>query len=73
MSGLLAPAGTPRDIVKRMSDEVGRIIRSEETRARLDAMGTFGAGGTPEEFDAFITAETAKWAKVIKDAGVKPD
>jgi tripartite-type tricarboxylate transporter receptor subunit TctC len=72
-AGMLAPAGTPRDIVKRMSDEVGRIIRSEETRARLDAMGTFGAGGTPEEFDAFITAETAKWAKVIKDAGVKAD
>ena len=39
----------------------------------IDAMGTFGAGGTPEEFDAFIAAETTKWAKVIKDAGVKAD
>jgi tripartite-type tricarboxylate transporter receptor subunit TctC len=72
-AGMLAPAGTPREIVKRMSDEVTRIIRSDETRARLDTMGTFAAGGTPEEFDAFIAAETAKWAKVIKDAGVKPD
>lgn len=72
-AGMLAPAGTPRDIVKRMSDEVTRIIRSDETRARLDTMGTFAAGGSPEEFDAFIAAETAKWAKVIKDAGVKPD
>ncbi len=72
-AGMLAPAGTPRDIVKRMSEEVGRIIKSDETRARLDAMGTFGAGGTPEEFDAFIAAETSKWAKVIKDAGVKAD
>jgi tripartite-type tricarboxylate transporter receptor subunit TctC len=72
-AGMLAPAGTPREIVKRMSDEVGRIIKSDETRARLDAMGTFGSGGTPEEFDAFITAETAKWAKVIKEAGVKAD
>ena len=72
-AGMLAPAATPKDIVKRMSEEVGRIIRSEETRVRLEAMGTFGAGGTPEEFDAFITAETAKWAKVIKDAGVKAD
>ncbi len=72
-AGMLAPAGTPREIVRRMSDEVGRIIRSEETHARLDAMGTFGSGGTPEEFDAFISAETAKWAKVIKDAGVKSD
>ena len=56
-----------------MSDEVARIIKSDETRARLDAMGTFAAGSSPEEFDAFITAETTKWAKVIKDAGVKAD
>ena len=72
-AGMLAPAATPKDIVKRMSEEVGRIIRSEETRARLDAMGTFAAGSTPEEFDAFIAAETTKWARVIKDAGVKAD
>jgi tripartite-type tricarboxylate transporter receptor subunit TctC len=72
-AGMLAPAATPKDIVKRMSEEVGRIIRSDETRVRLDAMGTFGAGGTPEEFDAFIAAETAKWAKVIREAGVKAD
>ena len=72
-AGMLAPAATPRDIVRRMSEEVTRIVRSEETRARLDGMGTFAAGGTPEEFDAFIAAETAKWAKVIRDAGVKPD
>jgi tripartite-type tricarboxylate transporter receptor subunit TctC len=70
-AGMLAPAATPKDIVKRMSDEVARIIRSEEMRPRLDAMGTFAAGGSPEEFDAFIASETSKWAKVIKDAGVK--
>lgn len=72
-AGMLAPAATPKDIVKRMSDEVSRIIKSDETRARLDAMGTFAAGTSPEEFDAFIAAETAKWARVIKDAGVKAD
>ena len=72
-AGMLAPAATPKDIVKRMSDEVGRIIKSDETRARLEAMGTFAAGGSPEEFDGFIAAETTKWAKVIKDAGVKAD
>jgi tripartite-type tricarboxylate transporter receptor subunit TctC len=72
-AGMLAPSATPKDIVKRMSDEVGRIIKSDETRARLDAMGTFAAGGSPEEFDAFIASETVKWAKVIKDAGVKAD
>jgi tripartite-type tricarboxylate transporter receptor subunit TctC len=72
-AGMLAPAGTPKDLVKRMSDEVTRIIRSEEARVKLEAMGTFAAGGTPEEFDAFIAAETSKWAKVIKSAGVTPD
>ncbi|MGH6639262.1 MAG: tripartite tricarboxylate transporter substrate binding protein, partial [Polaromonas sp.] len=72
-AGMLAPGGTPREIVRRMAEEVTRIMRAEETRVRLDAMGAFVAGGTPEEFDAFIAAETAKWAKVIKDAGVKPD
>ena len=72
-AGMLAPSATPKDIVKRMSDEVGRIIKSDETRARLEAMGTFAAGSSPEEFDSFIASETAKWAKVIKDAGVKAD
>jgi tripartite-type tricarboxylate transporter receptor subunit TctC len=69
-ASMIAPAGTPRDIVQRMSDEVSRIIRSEETRAKLDAMGTFAEGSTPEACDAFIATETTKWAKVIRDAGV---
>ncbi len=72
-AGMLAPAATPREIVRKMAGEVGRIIRSEETRARLDAMGVIPMGGSPEEFDAFIAAETAKWAKVIKAAGVTPE
>ena len=72
-AGMLAPSATPKDIIKRMSDEVTRIVRSDETRARLDAMGTFAAGGTPEEFDSFIAQETTKWASVIKNAGVKAD
>ena len=72
-AGMLAPAATPRDIVKRMSDEVARIIKSDEARVRLESMGTFAAGSSPEEFDGFIAAETAKWAKVIRDAGVKAD
>ncbi len=72
-AGMLAPAGTPREIVKRMSDEVARIIKSDETKAKLDAMGTFPAGSTPEEFGAFIASETVKWGQVIKTAGVKAD
>lgn len=72
-AGMLAPAGTPPGVVQRMAEEVARIIRSDETRAKLDAMGTFPAGSTPQEFDAFIAAETAKWGQVIKTAGVKAE
>ena len=72
-ASMIAPAGTPRDIVKRMSDAVSAIIRTEETRAKLEAMGTFAEGTTPEACDAFIEAETAKWEKVIRRAGVTLD
>ena len=72
-AGMLAPSATPKDILNRMAQEVTRIVRSDETRARLDGMGTFAAGGTPEEFDIFIGQETTKWASVIKNAGVKAD
>lgn len=72
-AGLLAPASTPKDIVRRVADEVARIVRLDDVRARLDAMGTVPVGGTPEAFEAFIAAETAKWGKVIKDAGVTAD
>ena len=72
-ASLIAPAGTPRDIVKRMSDAVNAIIRSEETRAKLEAMGTFAEGTSPEACDAFIEAETTKWEKVIRQAGVTLD
>lgn len=72
-AGLLAPSGTPKEIVKRVADEVARIVRQDDVRARLDAMGTVPVGGTPEAFEAFIAAETAKWGRVIQRAGVKPD
>ena len=72
-AGVLAPAGTPREIVQRLSSELAAIIRAPETRARLDAMGVVPSGSTPQEFDAFIASETAKWGKVIRTAGVKAE
>ncbi|WP_053843292.1 Bug family tripartite tricarboxylate transporter substrate binding protein [Paracidovorax avenae] len=73
-AAMLAPAGTPPDIVQRVSAEVARIIRSPEVSQRLEqAMGTFPEGSTPQECNAFIAAETAKWAKVIRTAGVVVD
>jgi len=72
-AGVLAPAGTPAPIVKRMADEIAAIVRMDDVRARLDAMGTIPAGSSPAEFRAFIDAETAKWGKVIREAHVSLD
>lgn len=69
-AGVLAPAGTPREIVRRIADEVARIVRMDDVKARLEAMGTIPVGGSPEEFERFLAAETAKWGKVIRDAKV---
>ncbi|MEF7616449.1 tripartite tricarboxylate transporter substrate binding protein [Aquincola sp. MAHUQ-54] len=72
-AGLLAPAGTPKEIVRRVADEVARIVRMDDVKARLEQMGTVPVGGTPEQFEAFIASETAKWGKVIRDAKVTAD
>jgi tripartite-type tricarboxylate transporter receptor subunit TctC len=72
-AGLLAPARTPPAIIKRVSDEVSRIVRLDDVKARLEGMGTLPAGSTPEEFAAFVDAESAKWGKVIREAKVKLD
>jgi tripartite-type tricarboxylate transporter receptor subunit TctC len=72
-AGLLAPARTPPAIIKRVSDEVSRIVRLDDVKSRLEGMGTLPAGSTPEEFAAFIDAEAAKWGKVIREAKVKLD
>jgi tripartite-type tricarboxylate transporter receptor subunit TctC len=72
-AGLLAPAGTPKEIVRRVADEVGRIVRSDDVKTRLDAMGTIPVGSSADEFESFLAAETAKWGKVIRDAKVTAD
>ena len=69
-AGLLAPAGTPREIVQRMATEIAQIVRTDDVRARFDELGTFPAGSTPAEFEQFLSTETAKWGKVIRTAKV---
>ena len=69
----LAPAGTPREIVNRVSSEVAKIVASPEIRARFDSLGIEGVGSTPAEAARFLDDEIAKWAKVINTAGVKPE
>jgi tripartite-type tricarboxylate transporter receptor subunit TctC len=71
--GVLAPAGTPREIVTRLNQEIGKAMRTEDAKARLLADGSEAKVGTPEELAKMIVAEIAKWSKVIKQAGIKEE
>jgi tripartite-type tricarboxylate transporter receptor subunit TctC len=69
--GILAPVGTPRDIVARLNAELGKAIKAPEVRERMAAAGLDPLTSTPEQFADFIKTEIARWAKVIKDANIK--
>jgi len=70
-TGLLAPAGTPPEIVNKLSREVARHLSAPETRERMSRQGSEPAPSTPEAFAAFIKAEAGKWSKVIRAAGLE--
>ena len=69
--GMVLPAGTPRELAARWHAEIVKVMNLPDIRARLDAQGTYPVGSTPEAFGAFRKAEETKWARVIKDAGIK--
>ncbi len=71
--GMVVPAATPRDIVNRLHAETVKTLRLPEIRERLMESGAEPVGSSPEEFGAFMKAETAKWAKVIKEANIHAD
>jgi tripartite-type tricarboxylate transporter receptor subunit TctC len=72
-AGILAPAGTPPAIIKRVADEVAAIVKLPDVKQRLDEMGTIPVGSSPAEFESFIASETTKWGKVIRDAKITAD
>jgi tripartite-type tricarboxylate transporter receptor subunit TctC len=69
--GMIAPAGVPRAIIDKLGREVAAIVKSPEIGKTFEASGAVAVGSTPAEFTAFIKTETAKWANVIKEAGIK--
>jgi tripartite-type tricarboxylate transporter receptor subunit TctC len=71
--GLLAPAGTPRPVIDRLNRETVKALDSADVREKLLAQGAEPMPGTPEAFGAFMREEMAKWAPVVKQAGVKLD
>jgi len=71
--GLLAPAGTPRPVIEKLNRTIGELLDAPEVLERLHAQGAEPMRGTPDAFAAFMRAEMAKWAPVVKQANVKAE
>jgi tripartite-type tricarboxylate transporter receptor subunit TctC len=70
-NGLMAPAGTPRDIVDKIAAEIGRAVKDRQFAARLEQYGADPLGNTPAEFSAMVAADTVLWADTIQSLGLK--
>ncbi|MBY0268543.1 MAG: tripartite tricarboxylate transporter substrate binding protein [Burkholderiales bacterium] len=70
--GCLAPAGTPADIINRLNTEAARALNAPAVKERMAGMGLFVVANKPEEFAELLKQEIPRWAKVVKDSGVKP-
>jgi tripartite-type tricarboxylate transporter receptor subunit TctC len=70
-AGIIAPAGTPKEIVDRVAAEARKALADPALKDKLVEQGIVAVGSTPEEFRAFVTEEIARWRKVITDAGIK--
>lgn len=70
---VVARAGTPQDIVQRVSRELHEIVQSPGFKKRYDDLGAFTVGGTPQELERFIKSESRKWLAVVKQAGIQPN
>ena len=71
--GLLAPAGTPADVIAKLNSETNLALKQPEIAEKLVGLGMTPVGGTPEQFGAFIRADIDKWTKLIQARNIKPD
>jgi tripartite-type tricarboxylate transporter receptor subunit TctC len=69
--GILAPAATPKEVVGKLAQEIGRIIALPDTKDKLDGIGMDPFFNTPEQFGAMMRADTARYARIIKAANIK--
>lgn len=69
--GLFAPAGTPDAIVQKLNTDLGKVLAQKDVRDRFEGLGVEVIGGSTQQFAATIKADTAKWGKVVKDAGIR--
>ena len=71
--GLLAPAGTPKEIIARLHGEIARGLATAELKERFTTLGAEPVGSSPEQFSAFIREEVQKWGDVVRKLGIKAD
>jgi tripartite-type tricarboxylate transporter receptor subunit TctC len=71
--GIVAPRGVPAPIVARLNAELNRIMQEPEMVARLEAQGAEVVAGTPQEFQAHIRGEIARWARITREAGIQAE
>ncbi len=72
-TGVFAPKGTPPEILARLNAEMAKLLRSPDVKDQLAGLGAEPGGNTSAEFGAFVRAESARWGKIIKDLGIKPE
>jgi tripartite-type tricarboxylate transporter receptor subunit TctC len=72
-NAVFAPAGTPEAIVTRLHAAIAKALQAQDVRERIAALGGEIRGANPRDTDAWVRAQSAKWSKVVKDAGIKPD
>jgi tripartite-type tricarboxylate transporter receptor subunit TctC len=68
---LLAPAGTPRDVVDKLNSEIGKLMATADTKKALFDAGVEVAPSSPEAMSDYMVQEMARWGKVVKDTGIK--
>jgi len=72
-NGLFVPRGTPPAVIARLNSEVAKVLRTPETRQRLETLGAEPVGSSPEEFGRFFREDIARWGKIIKDKGIRSE
>lgn len=72
-AGMVAPAGTPKEIIVKLNTELRKIIETAEVKQQIAATGFEAFSSSPEELDEFVKAQLAKWQRMIKDAGIQPE
>jgi tripartite-type tricarboxylate transporter receptor subunit TctC len=73
LTGIVAPAGTPREIVERWRNDIAKMVATPDVKQRLETLGFAPVANTPEEFGDRLKTEMERWGKVVRDAGIKAD